>query len=284
VDTGVVIRNPEEQSPVHAPWPLGWIDFLGRGTLEFARSARELVAFALITFGVTLTEFNRSGRLVHPLVRVQIHRAGLRLLPMVSFLAAALGVVIIGQTVSLLTRVGVESFAGTVMVTVVVRELGPIAAAMVVLTRAGTASVVELGLARALGEVDALEALGIDPVHYLIVPRVIGLALAVFSLTVYFIVVTLVSGFLFAFVQDVPLLPGAYFRQLAAALTWQDFVLFVLKTCAFGGIIAVVTCYHGLARPLRPEQVSRATSRAVVQCIIACVSLDTLFIVAYLLM
>ena len=148
----------------------------------------------------------------------------------------------------------------------------------------GAANVIELGTARALGEVEALEALGVDPVHYLVVPRVIGLALAVFSLTIYLILVALLSGYVFAFVQDVPLTPGDYFRQLASALTWQDFALLALKTTFFGAIIAVATCYQGLAQPLELEEVSGVTTRAVVHSIVACVLLDALFIVVYLLM
>jgi len=285
VDSGGVtttIRNAEGD-PV-SPWWLRQLEATGRNIIGFVQTVEGLVAFALITLGVAFTRFNASARVVHPLVRAQVHRAGVRLLPMIGFLACALGLMIIGQMVALLTRVGAQNLAGTVMVTVVVRELGPLAAALLVLARAGAAYVVELGTARALGEVEALEALCIDPIHYLVIPRVIGLALAIFSLTVYFIIVTLVSGYLFAFLQDVPLLPGDYFKQLAVALTWEDFALLALKTCSFGVIIAVVTCYQGLAQPLRLEEVSRATTRAVVQSVVACVLLDVLFIVVYLVM
>jgi phospholipid/cholesterol/gamma-HCH transport system permease protein len=133
-----------------------------------------------------------------------------------------------------------------------------------------------------MGEVEALEALGIDPVHYLVAPRVVGLALGVFSLTVYLILGALISGYLWAFIQDVPLRPGDYFAQLAGALRGLDFVLLALKTLSFGFIIAIVTCYHGLAQPLRLEEVSAATVRAVAQSVIACVLVDALFIVVYL--
>src|SRR2546430_1401070 len=119
------------------------------------------------------------------------------------------------------------------MVIVVVRELGPLLAGLLVLARIGTSNVIELGTARALGEVEAMEALGIDPVHYLVVPRVIGLAVGIFSLTVYLILGALVSGYLWAFVQDVPLRPGDYFRQLAGALSGLDFGLLAIKTLAF---------------------------------------------------
>lgn len=261
-----------------------YLDFVGRKLFGFTRILQGLGAFALITLGVTLTKAGVARKVVHPLIRTQILRAGLRLLPMVGFLGFALGLVIIGQTVSLLNRVGAQNFAGTVMVTVVVRELGPIITALVVLARVGTANVIELGTARAFGEVEALEALGIDPIHYLVMPRVIGLALSIFSLTVYLILIALASGYLFAFVQDVPLHPTDYLNQLAGALHWQDFVLLALKTAGFGVIIATVTSYQGLAQPLRIEEVASVTTSAVTHSVIACVLLDALFIVVYLVM
>jgi phospholipid/cholesterol/gamma-HCH transport system permease protein len=220
---------------------------------------------------------------IHPLVFSQIARSGLRLLPLFLFLAAALGFVVIGQTVSQLARFGAINYLGTIMVTVVVREIGPLLAALLVLVRVGAANVIELGTARSMGEVEALEALGIDPVHYLVVPRVIGMAVGISALTVYMILGTLLSGYLWAFLQDVPLLPGEYFRQIAGSLTGLDFALLAVKTVLFGFIISIVTCYHGLAQPLRLEEVSFATVRAIAQSVIACVVLDALFIIIYLI-
>lgn len=243
---------------------------------------RELGAFAVITIGVTLTKFNVSRRVVRPLIYLHIWNAGVRLLPMVTFIAAALGLVIVGQTVALLTRVGAQEYFGTVMVTVVVRELGPLLTALLVMARAGTSNVVELGTVRALGEVEALESLGIDPIHYLVMPRVFGLAISVFCLTTYLVITALICGYLFAFLQDVPLTVGTYLSQLGTALRWQDFVLFALKTALFGVVIAVVNCYHGLARPVSFEEISHITARAVVESVTGCVLVDALFIVGYL--
>jgi phospholipid/cholesterol/gamma-HCH transport system permease protein len=256
----------------------------GRMLIRLKEDVGGMGAFLIITLSVALAKINTAKTVVRPLIRTQIQRAGIDLLPMVAFLAFALGSVVIGQTVFLLHRYGAENYAGTVMVTVVVRELGPILAALLVLARVGTANVVELGTARALGEVEALEALGIDPIHYLVVPRVIGLALSIFSLTVYLIMIALLSGYLFAFIEEVPLLPGDYFRQLAGALLWQDFALLALKTFCFGTLIAIVTCYEGLAAPLRLEDVSRATTSAVGKCVVGVVLLDALFIVVYLML
>jgi len=263
--------------------PRSFTHFVGNKLLSFILTVQGLGAFALITLAVMFTKLRVARSVIRPLIVKEISRAGTFLLPMMLFLAAALGLVVIGQTVSLMTRVGANNYLGTVMVTVVVRELGPLLTALLVLTRTGMANVIELSTARALGEVEALEVLGIDPIHYLVVPRVIGMALGVFSLTVYLILVALGSGYLWAFLQDVPLRPDEYFRQLAGALNGLDFVLLALKTCAFGIIIAVVTCYHGLAQPLRLEEISRSTVRAVAQSVITCVLLDAVFILIYLI-
>jgi len=257
-------------------------NYTGGKLVGLIEGIRGLGSLLLITVAVIATKFNTARAVIHPLIRREMVRAGFRLLPMVGFLAFALGMVVIGQTVLLMNRLGSQTYLGMVMVTVVVRELGPILAALLVLARVGTANVVELGTARALGEVEALEALGIDPIHYLIVPRVIGIGVSIFALTIYLILFALLSGYLFAFMEGVPLLPGEYFRQLANALLWQDFVLILLKTMSFGTFIAITTCYEGLAQPLRLEAVSRATTSAVAKCVVGVVLLDAVFIIVYL--
>jgi phospholipid/cholesterol/gamma-HCH transport system permease protein len=273
-------RSPEnqERSFYHHP-TLHW---LGRRILHLTTTVHGLGAFGLITLGVALTKSGQARRLIFPLVWQQIYRAGVQLLPIITFLSLALGLLVIGQTVSLLTRVGATQWVGVIMVMVVVRELGPLVTALLVLARAGTAIVIELGTARALGEVEALEALGIDPIHYLVLPRVVGLAIAILSLTIYLILLTLGSGYLFAFLQDVPIMPGEYFSQLARSLQLHDFALLALKTVSFGVVIAVVTCYYGLARPLYLEEVSQVTTRALVNSVILCILLDALFLLVYL--
>jgi phospholipid/cholesterol/gamma-HCH transport system permease protein len=275
-------NSPELRFLMRMPLPRSLMNYLGRELLRFVITAQGLGAFALITLGVVLTKLGKARHVVWPMIFQETARAGMRLAPMFLYVSAALGLVVIGQTVSWLTRVGAINYLGTVMVVVVVRELGPLLTALLVLARVGTGNVIELGTARALGEVEALEAVGVDPVHYLVVPRVLGMALGVFSLTVYLILGSLLSGYLWAFLQDVPLRPAEYFRQLAAALSGLDFALLGLKTMAFGFIIAIVTCYHGLAQPLRIDEVASATIRAVAQSIFGCLLIDALFIVIYL--
>ncbi|HMJ91860.1 MAG TPA: ABC transporter permease [Candidatus Acidoferrum sp.] len=265
-----------------APLPRSYINFVGRKILRLILTIQGLGAFALITLAVMITKFGASRRVILPLIRAELAKSGVRLFAMTMLVSVALGLIIIGQTVSLLQRVNANQFLGMVMASVVVRELGPLLTALIVLSRTGTANVIELGTARALGEVEALEALGIDPIHYLVVPRVVGMALGIFSLTIYLVIGALLSGYLWAFFQDVPLTPGEYFSQLTRSLDVTDFVVLASKSALFGVIIAVVTCYHGLAQPLRLEEVSGATVRAVAQSVIFCMALDAFFIVIYL--
>src|SRR5207247_11172590 len=107
--------------------PSGWLrqlDAIGGHIIHFVQTVEGLVAFALITLGVAFTKFNASARVIHPLVRAQIYRAGLRLLPMTGVLAGALGLVIIGHLVAVLTRVGAQNCAGRVRVASDGRGLG----------------------------------------------------------------------------------------------------------------------------------------------------------------
>lgn len=262
---------------------LGWARRLGRGVLSALSTARGLGAFFLITLGVGLTKRQVARTLVGPMARREMVRVGVKLLPMVAFMSMGLGFLVIGQTITLLTKVGAQDLMGSVMVAAVVRELGPAVTALLMLSKVGTAAVVELGTARALGEVEALEALGVDPVHFLVIPRVLGMALSNFALTIYCLLMTLAGGYLIAFIQNVPLTPASYLAQLAKALSPADFLLVTLKTLAFGGVIAMTCCYEGLARPLSLPEVSEATTRAVMNSVVLCVLIDAVFLIQLLL-
>jgi phospholipid/cholesterol/gamma-HCH transport system permease protein len=268
---------------LNAPSPKSYTDRVGRKLFLFLMTAHGLSAFALITLGVMLRKHRVAPRLMHSRIRQEIRRSGVALVPMFFFMALGLGFLVGGEAVSALSKVGALNYLGSTMVIVVVRELGPLLTVMLLLARVGTAHVIELGYARATGEVEALESMGIDPVHYLIVPRVIGMVAGMFALTVYLIAGALASGYLFAFLQHVSLSPGDYCKQIADALSWLDFVFLVLKTLILGFLIAIVTCYHGLAQPLRTEDISGVAVKAVTQGVVIPMIIDLCFIVLYLL-
>lgn len=256
---------------------------LGRRILGGIETSRRIGAFTLITLGTLVTKFGTSPRVIRPLVQQEILRSGVRVLPIVCFLGMALGLVIVGQTVLLLVQVGQTQLMGPLLVTVVIRELGPLTAALVVLARVGTAAVTELGTSRAVGEVEALEAMGIDPIHFLVVPRLIGFTVSIVSLTVYMVMTALLAGYLVAFLQGLPMGLGEYFRVIADAVSWVDFPLLALKTLAFGMLTSLIICYHGLAEAMRLEDVGLATTRTVAHTMVACLFVDALFLPVYFL-
>ncbi len=265
--------------------PIRWaVAGPARMVAEGLMKARQLIAFTLITFGALVTNFGRSSKVVRPLVREEIFRAGVRLVPLVCFLGITLGIGVVGQTEAILQQVGATQFTGALLATMVVREMAPLVAALVVLARVGTAAVIELGTARAAGEIEALEALGIDPIHYLVVPRVIGFTVAIVALAAYFAVLSLASGYAFAFTRGLPLTLSTYFGNVAGALRWFDFPLIALKTVLFGLLTGLVVCYQGLGRPLALEEIGGATTRSVAAVVVGCLCLDALFIPLYFLL
>ncbi len=257
-----------------------WAFRLGGGV----NTAREVGALGLIALGTLVTERGRASRVMGRLVQEQVLRAGVRLLPLVCFLGVAMGAVIVGQTTLLLEQVGQGAVLGPLLATVVVRELAPLTAALVVLARVGTATVAELGMSRASGEVEALEVLGIDPVHYLVVPRLVGFSAAVVCLAVYLVLVSLGTGYVVAFVRGLELRPMEFAGMVAGALSWVDFPLVGLKTAGFGALTSMVICYHGLARPLRMEEVGEATTRTVAHTLVACLVFDAVFMPVYMVL
>jgi phospholipid/cholesterol/gamma-HCH transport system permease protein len=203
--------------------------------------------------------------------RREIYRAGVRQLPLTGLVGLALGLLVIGQAVALLRQVSAQKYIGTVMVTVVLRELGPLLAAFLVAARSGPALVVELG-AQETQEHWIRELVG---------PRVRALTVTVLCLTVYLITIALVSGYLVAFVQGLPMRWQVYAGQLAGAMHWLDFALIAVKAILFGVVIGVVSCYHGWVRTLQIEEFPGATTRAVVESLAGCVLLDALFLAGY---
>lgn len=255
---------------------------LGHWVNRTVEGIHRLTAFTLITLVTVVQKWSFSTRVIHPLIREQVYRTGIRLLPLISLLGFGLGFIIIGQVLVLLIEHGQIKLFSTIMAPLIIREVAPLAAALVVLTRVGTAMVTDLGTARATGEIEALEALGIDPIHLLVVPRVIGLTVSVFVLTLYLVLTSLLGGFLMGFIHGSSLTLNEYFGGVIQALSWIDFPLLGLKTLLLGAANGLIICYRGLAEPLRLEQVGDVTARTVAHCLIASLAIDILFLVTYL--
>jgi len=258
-----------------------WVGWVGQRTMRTPSGLRRRGRFGRLVLRTLIHTPSGQRRAVRERSREQLWQAGVRQLPMIGGIGLALGLLVVGQAVALLRQVSAQQYMGMVMVTVVIREMGPLLTAFLLAARVGTATVVELGALRMAGRVEPVERLGVGVLREWVTPRVRALAVASVCLTVYLMAVALASGYLVAFLQGVPLRGGVYCRQLADALHWMDFALVTVKTALFGLVIGVGSCYHGLERLARTEDISQATTRAVVESWGGCVLVDALFLAGY---
>jgi phospholipid/cholesterol/gamma-HCH transport system permease protein len=195
---------------------------------------------------------------------------------LVTLLSGILSFLVISQATRELGRFGATDLIGTLIVVAIVRELGPLITALVVAGRSGTAIAAELATNQVLGEVRALEAMGIDPKQYLVLPRFVGSLVSVFTLLVVFDLVAILAGFAAASFNGMS--GSRYFDIVLESLRARDVWLTVLKALAFGLIVGVVPSYFGLAVRRAPTEIPIAASRAVVAAIVGIFLCSALFV------
>jgi phospholipid/cholesterol/gamma-HCH transport system permease protein len=198
----------------------------------------------------------------------QMVRVGVDSLPVVLLTALFTGMVMALQTFSTLKRVNAEGFVGTLVALSMVRELSPVISSLLIAGRCGSAMGAELGTMRVTEQIDALEVLATDPVHYLMVPRVWATVLMLPLLIVFADVVGIVGGYLISVVYFGSN-PVTYMENSFRFMDWDDVTSGLIKAAVFGGIIAVVGCQKGYFTRGGAEGVGRSTTRAVVLASIA---------------
>lgn len=244
-----------------------------------ARRLSRLGALARFGFGAlrAATHLTTAGRAVALRVAInQIRFTALHAVGLVVFLSGILSFLVISQAVRELGRFGATDFIGTLIVIAIVRELGPLITALTVAGRSGTAIAAELATNKVLGEVRALEAMGIDPRQYLVIPRFIGSLVSVFVLLVAFDVVAVFAGYAAAAANG---MSGARYVQIVLrSLAFTDVWLTIAKAFTFGAIVGVVPSYFGLAVRGAPTEIPIAASRATVASIVGIFLGSALFV------
>jgi len=207
----------------------------------------------------------------------QIYFTGVQALFVVTAIGLVLGLAIITQVSSLAGRS--TELTGRILVWVVVRELGPLFAAIIVIARSGTAVAAELGSMKVSGEVRSLRAMGIPAARYLVMPRIAGLTTSLLALLFFFQGVAVLGGLALAsFLFELPF--RAQLDNLAGALSFFDLSISLMKGLVFGLVIAAAACYHGLRVRTSITEVPQAAARAVIEALILVVVINGFITVA----
>ncbi len=216
-------------------------------------------------------------RTVRNVLSRQILFTGIEATSFISLLAVAVGVSIVVQAQLWLGKFGQAELLGPILVMVVVREVGPLLVNFVVIGRSGTAIATELGNMKVSGELRVLDAQGLDPFTYLVIPRVLGIAISVFCLTIIFITVTLITGFVVGLLFGANIGgPGQYVDSIMQAFQPADVMNVLIKTLVPGLLTGAICCTEGLSIKGAVTEVPQATTRSVVR------SVTALFIVSAL--
>jgi phospholipid/cholesterol/gamma-HCH transport system permease protein len=204
----------------------------------------------------------------------QMFFTGFEALPLVSVIAIFVGATIVIQIQLMAAQLPGEMI-GRVIVTVVLRELAPLTTATIVAGRSGTAIATELGNMKANAEILALSSLGIDPLRFIVWPRMVGCIVSVLVLTVYFGMVAITS----AYVVGV-WIGASTFQALqtgfAEALVPEDAVLYLLKASGLGLLVGWLCCHYGFEVRVSPTEVPQKASKAVIMTLLTCVIFNTI--------
>jgi phospholipid/cholesterol/gamma-HCH transport system permease protein len=213
------------------------------------------------------------GRGPHPrLVFDQMNTIGVGSLNLVIVVSLFTGGVAAVQAAYQFSTVVPLKYIGSVILRSVVIELGPVLTALVVGGRVGAAIAAELGSMKVTEQIDAMRAMGINPIRFLIVPRVLAATIMLPVITVFANAIAIFGGFLVA-VASIGVSPATYVHGLKDFFYMRDLVSGLLKALVFGNIIATMGCYFGFATEGGAEGVGMATTRAVVSsCVLVLVT------------
>jgi phospholipid/cholesterol/gamma-HCH transport system permease protein len=191
----------------------------------------------------------------------------------VSVIATLVGATIIMQT-QLMAAALPGEIVGQILVAVVLREMAPLTTAIIVASRSGTAMATELGNMQANQEILGLSSLGIDPLRFIVWPRLMGAIVSVLVLTVYFGALAIMGGYIVSVVMGASTFPELQ-SGFSGALLPLDLPLFLIKGIGLGTIVGWLCCHFGLEVRGSPTEVPQKASQAVVGSLLACVVYNT---------
>ncbi|HRU14635.1 MAG TPA: ABC transporter permease [Anaerohalosphaeraceae bacterium] len=223
-----------------------------------------------------------GSTLFHPrsyyLVFYQMHVIGVKSVPVVMATGAFVGMILAIQAYGQLAAMGLEERLGVLINISVVKELGPVLAAVMLAGRVGGALTAELGTMNVTEQIAAVQSFGVSPIHYLVAPRVLACLLLTPFLIIYADLLGILGGF-FVSVKQLGINAGAYWDYSARGVELWDVSTGILKGFFFGGAIAVISCYKGFNCREGARGVGEACTEAFVGCFISILALNYMFAV-----
>jgi phospholipid/cholesterol/gamma-HCH transport system permease protein len=267
---------PDPSAPqLHAPAMPGLITQIGISTAHVLDDLRAMIAFLGELIAALTWSILHPRRLRWRELWMVAEKAGVNAVPVLSLLGFLIGVILAFQSVVPMQRYGARDVVPAVVAIAVVRELGPLITAVLLAGRSGSAFAAEIGTMKITEELSALESMGIHPVRFLAVPRV----LAAIIVTPLLCVVCNATGILGGYVVMAGFGYTAlrYAHAVQHALNLSDFLGGVAKTLAFALLVAGVGCMRGMRTASGPGAVGDSTTRAVVAGIVLVIIADGIF-------
>lgn len=231
-----------------------------------------------VTRDLLPTLLNRQ-RMRWPQVWRVFETTGANAVPIVSLVSLLVGMIIAFEAAQPLAQFGAQMFVVNMIGLVMVRELGPLLAAVLLAGRSGSAFAAEIGTMKVSEELDALQTLGLDPVRCLVIQRITATILLTPLLTFYASFLGIAGGVLVALGLGFPL--TLIFQHLTSAVQLSDIALATAKGLVFGAIVSAVGCLRGLQTQRGASAVGVSTTRAVVTSIVLIVIADAIFSVLF---
>lgn len=248
------------------------------------RGVQVALAAAALALGIVVEGLSR-GTWRRATVRAEFRRE-LRLSLLGGLLTAlvtatGVGVGLVYQALTWLAFIGQEGLAGSLLVTVIVREVTPVLVGLILLGRSGTVTVVEFGAIKAAGQLRMLEAQGMDPFVLLVLPRVLALAVSGFTLGLFFLATALATGWLAAGLLAAPGGgPIWLLGEVVAAAERRDFALFAAKLSLIGALVAITSAITGMSAT-RSDTPSFLLPRGFVRGVVGVLAVSGLLSVAF---
>jgi phospholipid/cholesterol/gamma-HCH transport system permease protein len=206
----------------------------------------------------------------------QAMAVGVRAVPIVSLISFFVGLIMALQSAYELQRLGAVQFVAEAVAISIVRELGPLITAIIVIGRSGSAFAAEIGTMKVTEEVDALETMALRPVAFLVAPKFLAMLVMVPCLTVWADVMGIMGGCLFG-VAGANFTVPSYLLATRDSLVLHDISTGLIKSALFSLVITAVGCQEGFATGAGAEEVGRSTTAAVVTSIFLVIMVDLVF-------